>query len=177
MHSQRIAFVGIDPGVSGAACLLCLNEKIHFHDFESIDRARETLQKWSEVYELKIIMEKVKSFAGEGHKGVFTFGRNYGRWEGLLHGLYLDFETVDPRTWQNCIFDGKNRKVQLPDKSYKKFDTKDLSIMTAQTYFPEIKKVCYLKKHNHRADALLLAYYLMIFRLGVIDDQKTKGKE
>jgi len=144
------AWVGIDPGKTGAAVLLTA-EKIHFHDWQSIDRAALTLQNWSNsFFELKVALEKVHTIPGDGRVGAFRFGENFGIWQGILAGLYVDYILITPQEWQNAILKGIHRKI-------KGANTKSAALKIALELYPAAKPFLLLKKHSGRVDALLIA--------------------
>ena len=144
------AFVGIDPGKNGAACLLA-PDKIHFHDFRGGEDAALTIEKWAAQYRLFAGVEKVNSFKSDGHAFAFRFGDNFGIWKGILYAYHISFLLVAPPTWQSVYLPGWNKKG---------VDNKSTSIKIARELYPAIEPVVYLKKHNDRAAAILLADYV-----------------
>jgi hypothetical protein len=56
MPKQK-AWGGIDPGLSGCACLLT-PDRIWFHDFESEKMAVAKIEQWTEAFNVKFLLEK-----------------------------------------------------------------------------------------------------------------------
>ncbi len=75
----------------------------------------------------------------------------YGLWRGLLVGLGVPYEVVEPRRWQKALLDG------LP-----KGDTKAASVLVAKRLFPAVslRRTERSRTDDHNiADALLIAEY------------------
>jgi crossover junction endodeoxyribonuclease RuvC len=58
-------------------------------------------------------MEKVHAVRGSSAKGTFTFGKNVGNWEGILHSCGIEWSLISPREWQEDLILPKKR---LPRK-------------------------------------------------------------
>lgn len=71
---------------------------------------------------------------------------SYGIAIGVVRSLDIELNKVPPSTW----------KAELGLTS-----DKNKSLELARELFPEAKEYLKLKKHDGRAEALLLAYYLM----------------
>lgn len=152
MQKKR-ANVGIDPGITGCAVLVA-KDKIWFHDFESVYDAANTIARWNSEYKIEVLLEKVHSTPNDGHVGAFKFGMNYGMWQGILSAHRISYISVTPQKWKNAVH-GRVR-------NYPGRDIKQESINRALHLFPQLKKFIYLKKHHGRAEALLMAYYLIM---------------
>lgn len=151
LAKKRIAYVGIDPGKKGAACLLSPSQ-IHLHDFESADRAAITFAAWVDKYDLAVVLERVKPFRTDGHFNSFYFGENFGIWQGIIAANFIKPTLIEPPTWQAVYIPGWNKKGT---------DNKRAAVEVARRLYPSVKGSIYLKKHNGRADALLLATFGM----------------
>jgi crossover junction endodeoxyribonuclease RuvC len=77
---------------------------------------------------------------------VFTFGRSFGEWLGILAALGIPHVLVTPRQWQR----GLVRPSDGPDPKCR-------SLAVARRLFPDID--LHRKKDHHCADALLIAYW------------------
>ena len=146
---KPLAYVGIDPGKNGAAALLA-PDKIHLHDYEGPQKAYSTLAAWRDQYRLFAAMEKVGGFKGDASAYAFRFGENFGVWRTVCVVLSIKLELVHPATWQ-CVY--------LPGWNKKGVDNKKAAIEIVRRIHPAVKSAIYLKKHNGRADALLLASF------------------
>jgi hypothetical protein len=143
------AYIGIDPGKKGAACLLA-PDRIHLHDWDDQDRAAITLAGWLEKYDVTVALEKVTSHKTDGHAFAFRFGINYGIWQGICAGQFIKPNLVHHATWQSAYLPGWNKKG---------VDNKQTAIDVARRLYPAVKGSIYLNKHNGRADALLIATF------------------
>lgn len=146
------AFVGIDPGKNGAAVLLS-SDKIHIHDWENSKVAAERLRDWHNKFwgDLIVGIEKVTSQKTDGHAFSFRFGVNFGIWQGICAGLSIEPVLIHFSTWQSALLPGWNKRG---------IDNKKTAINIVRELYPAVKKSIYLKKHDGRADALLIATYL-----------------
>ena len=133
--------IGIDPGVSGAVAILSLDkEKVMYYPFS----------KYTE-HELCCIMktadnagaymchlEKVHSMPKQGVSSVFTFGKNFGWYIGMLDALQISYDFITPQRWQQSM-------------SCRSGGDKNVTKRRAQQLFPKIKVT------HAIADALLIA--------------------
>lgn len=132
--------LGIDPGKSGGFAIVNETAGIAF----AFDKLTPTdIVKTIKEYKGNIrtaYIEQVSAMPKQGVVSVFTFGQNYGWWQGVLTALGIPIERVSPLKWQ----------------TYMKCRTggnKNVSKARAQEIFPE-------KKITHAiADALLIAEY------------------
>ena len=142
--------IGIDPGKGGGIAVIT-DETVQTHNCpKTVDSMAHLIGMClSDVaaYRTKVFLEKVWSFPTDGRAGSFTFGENYGQWQGILASYELEPILVTPKTWQSH-FDIK--------KGLKKDVRKKILKQMAIERCPGIKKVT-LKT----ADALLIAIYGM----------------
>lgn len=106
MKNKKKAWMGIDPGKSGAACLLIENGSILFLDWPKSDNLMEVwkvIRGWKSLYNIQAIMERVHAMPGQGVTSMFSFGKNYGRWEGFLTALGIPYELSTPQKWQKGV--------------------------------------------------------------------------
>ncbi|EFK08909.1 conserved hypothetical protein [delta proteobacterium NaphS2] len=142
------AFIGVDPGKTGAAALITdegIHDVLDYPGDPSLIVA--TFRGWLLNY--KIVMaalEKVSARPGQGVVSMFTFGRNLGAWEGIISAFGIPFMMPTPRQWQKGLIDQKAGN-----------DTKARSLNTARRLFPDAELA--RKKDHGRADALLLAFW------------------
>lgn len=150
-------WIGIDPGLSGAVARVTDAGQADVFDVPTvaIKRGKSTKR----MYEGARIAEQVAAWAprpttafiedvhampGQGSVSMFTFGYGYGMWVGVLYGLGVPFERVTPMRWKAEMLDG------LPKG-------KDASRVKAMELFPQLASQLSLKKHEGRAEALLIA--------------------
>jgi len=152
-------YIGIDPGLNGAIAVIDPDGKLHLEDTPVLlpdpkkgkreyDEAgmRRCLASWFVIDEAKAVIEKQQAFPGQGVSSTFRTGMGYGIWRGLLAGLQIPYEIVGPRTW---------KKEMLKDMDQ---SSKASSLLKAKQLFPTADIT--LKKHDGRAEALLMAEYL-----------------
>ena len=136
-------YIGIDPGVSGGAALLDASGKhidaFKFKNMTDHDIA-EALREWSELGNIRCIIEKVHAMPKQGVTSTFNFGCNFGFLVGILTALRIPFDFVTPNTWQKAM--------QCQTRG-----NKNVTKAKAQRVFPEVKVTHAL------ADALLIALY------------------
>lgn len=89
-------------------------------------------------------LEEVHSMPKQGVTSSFSFGMNFGQWQGLLSGYDMEWETVTPQVWK--------RTFGLIGKD------KDASRLIASRLFPTLDLT--KKKDIGKADALLIAEHL-----------------
>ena len=152
------AYIGIDPGISGAAVLIDKRGRFIIEDWTTADRARDLVASWSASYSpCRVAIEKVFNIRvqynqkGAGrYFGNVKLAINYGYWLGLWAAHGIDCTEVAPRSWQsrmllrNC---GKDMKTR--------------AFNTVREIFPQTRDMIKFKtKHNGRADAFLIAWWM-----------------
>jgi len=149
---QPLPIIGFDPGITGAVAVLDLFDDVSLHDLPQANGeldpaalARLLLQ-FSEHSHPRAIIENVHSMPKQGVASTFKFGRAYGTLLGVLGALQIPTTRVSPHTWK--------RHFNLLGKP------KDASRALAQRLYPQLTTLN-LKKHHGRADALLLARFLL----------------
>ena len=143
-------YIGIDPGLSGAwgmidhhGCYWSCGD-MH-HDTEGI---LDTERIWDEMcqardrLDTKVFIEKVHSMPKQGVSSTFKFGMAFGGALSLARRFKTEVVMVTPQLWKKTL-------VLNSDKQ--------LSLDMAREIFPQAP--LHLKKHNGRAEALLIALY------------------
>ena len=141
-------FIGIDPGKGGGIAVIT-DETVQTHNCpKTVDGMALLIGMCLNdvaAYRTKVFLEKVWSFPTDGRAGSFTFGCNYGQWQGILASHELHPVFVTPKEWQSHF----DIKKGLP-KNIRKKILKQIS----KERCPNTKKIT-LKT----ADALLIAIY------------------
>jgi len=101
-----------------------------------------TWHKW-DCRDLLCVIEKVHSMPKQGVKSMFTFGKNFGQWLGILAAFEIPYIEVTPQKWM------KYYGAMPKDKKDRKTHLKHL----AQSLYPSINVTLYT------ADAILMAHY------------------
>lgn len=142
------AIIGVDPGKNGAVAVIDDEGGYFVADFDDPASAAETVREmWREADTVSAIMEKVHAMPKQGVSSSFSFGMNFGIWQGIFAALSIPIQFVAPQKWQTAVFSkysgasvGKTRSLEV-----------------ARMLFP--KADLQLKKHDGRAEALLIAFY------------------
>lgn len=156
MSSDIPCFVGIDPGKGGAFCLLAKNGSVRFFDFPKDGNLYHYWRRLDAVINANnvqlCILEKVHAMPKQGVSSMFSFGMNFGIWQGFLIGWGIPFQLVAPQTWQKGLLsksDGTDPKKRVG--------------MAASRLFPHAELTGPKGGFKDgRADALMMAYYGML---------------
>lgn len=141
------AWIGVDPGKSGAYAILRESGTVDVYDWTDARAFSDTVAEWRDNLNIYgAVVESVHSKPKQGVSSSFNFGMVYGIAQGVIvaHGIPLYF--VTPQKWQKAMFSKQDGA-----------DTKTQSLAVARRLFP--KADIRLKKHHGRSDAVLLAYY------------------
>ena len=140
--------IGIDPGVNGGIAIINHTPQISGIEALSCPATVKDMadiidwHKW-ECIKTFAVIEKVHSMPKQGVRSVFTFGKNYGQWLGILATHEIPYMEISPQKWM------KYYGAMPRDKTKRKNHLKHL----AQSHYPEAKVT--LKT----ADAILLAHF------------------
>lgn len=149
--------VGIDPGLSGAVCMMLpdygIADLIDMPTFvlprggkskREIDAhaLAQFLSKHPGV--AHVFVEQVGAMPGQGVSGMFAFGKSYGIVIGILAALDLPMTLVSSRRWKS--------NLGVPA-------LKDGARARASQLMPSGAKWWPLKKHDGRAESALIAMY------------------
>ena len=142
--------IGIDPGKSGGVAVLTDKTAEVYPCPRTVkDMALLIGMCLNDVaaYRTRVFLEKVWAFPSDARSRAFSFGENYGQWQGILASHELEPMYVTPKGWQSHF----EIKKGLP-KPIRKKKLKQLAIERC----PGIKRIT-LKT----CDALLIAVYGM----------------
>lgn len=145
-------YIGIDPGVAGG--LAILEDTGDIVDVLKMPETPKDLVDWLEGWygngaiKGRAVLERVNPGVFGARKfgqrmgvvSAFTFGKGYGRLEGILAALRIPYDQVAPATWQAAL-------------QCRTAGDKNVSKRRAQDLFPHFKIT------HAIADALLLAEY------------------
>jgi hypothetical protein len=169
--------LGLDPGKSGAYCLLSLDndEPLQFLTVPSIGNnvnvpaLLATVRGWAESHKIvAAAMEDVHAIFGSAAKSTFQFGWINGVMEASLYAAGVPFTKVQPKAWQTVGWAGIE-KIQIntgkktsTGKPKFKTDTKATSLLAVSRLFPTetfLATARSKKPHDGYVDAALLAHY------------------
>ena len=149
---------GIDPGVSGAICVLKEREVIEVYEMPTmIDGKKNKKQvngsqlanilkeRIGNDKEFMVVVEHVNAMPGQGVTSMFNFGQSFGVIKGVCSALNLPIYFVRPTKWK---------------KHFNLIKTnKDASRTKVIEAYPEISNKLSRKKDSNKADAILIARY------------------
>lgn len=140
------AYIGIDPGASGAAVLISENG-IDVFDWQGVSHFANEIRGWSLDYNIVMaVLEKVSARPGQGVSSMFNFGTTWGMIQGVFAGVGIPYALLTPQNWQKGL-------VMPTDGA----DSKERSLAVARRMFPACDWIGRKKDHN-RSDALLMAH-------------------
>ena len=138
-------FIGIDPGKKGAIAAI-IGQEVSVWKFTTFFEMNNILEGLNANNIQIAILEKVGAMPKQGVVSMFSFGENFGSWQGLLIAHNIKFELVAPKIWQKEI-----DKKANPDK-------KLAAIITAQRLFPNYP-IKFNKNNSGIGDAIIMAHY------------------
>jgi crossover junction endodeoxyribonuclease RuvC len=148
MNAQRVV-IGIDPGKTGAIAVVGQSTALIWDwpgDEQAVaDLVRDEILFNSALDVALVAIEGQQAMPKQGVSSTFKLGANFGVWLGVLAMTGWPVRVVRPQEWQRGLLragDGEG---------------KDRSLAAARRLFPAVD--LRLKKHNGRADALLIAYW------------------
>jgi crossover junction endodeoxyribonuclease RuvC len=153
-------YIGIDPGFQGgiAAIDAALNVidvadtptvSINCKTTYDIGGMCEILRHFALAGDASVILEAVSARPGQGVSSMFSLGRGFGIWQGIIASLAVPSREVHPSVWTKKVLAGVpgEGKARVVDFAAKMFPSAEL-----------IPKGC-RKPKDGRADALALAYW------------------
>ena len=152
--------IGIDCGLSGGVAaidgslnVLALVDtpvvKTKGRTLYNVAAMADVLRRIALMGDATAVLETQQARPGQGVSSMFSIGRGFGVWEGLLTALMIPFQEVHPATWTRQVLNG------APGEG------KARCIGWVMRMFPsvEITPPGCRKPRDGRADALALAYY------------------
>jgi len=150
--------IGIDPGVSGAICILTNGKITEIYEMPTmIDGKKNKKQvNGAEVTniinkelvnekDINVVIEHVSAMPGQGVTSMFNFGQSFGVLKGICAALKLPVHFIRPVKWK---------------KHFNLINTeKDASRTKVIEVFPYISSKISKKKDANKADAILIASY------------------
>ena len=149
-------YIGIDPGKSGGICSIEDNKL-------RANKCPDSVQGMAELFkdilqdtspkDVFLYIEKVWAMPHDGKSSIFTFGQNYGQWEGVIASFNIIPIYVTPSTWM------RHHEVQ---KGLKKQERKNILKQMAQEFINSNNYMSYQWKGIATlatADAIMLAKY------------------
>lgn len=119
LNSKPKAWVGIDPGASGAMCIITGSKVEDVLEFSNagLHGYREQILKWNQEYDIQTAgLEKVHAMPGQGVSSMFSFGQRYGELIGLAIALQLPITLVTPKEWQSHLKLKQGSKISKAER-------------------------------------------------------------
>ncbi len=149
---------GIDPGVSGAICVLKEGKILEVYEMPTMIDGKKNkrqvngaevtnifLKELNNKYKAKVVVEHVTAMPGQGVTSMFNFGQSFGVLKGICAALKLPIYFVRPVKWK---------------KHFNLIKTnKDASRTKVIEIFPYISSKISRKKDSNKADSILIAKY------------------
>ncbi len=150
--------IGIDPGVSGAICILTNGKITEIYEMPTmIDGKKNKKQvNGAEITniinkelvnekDINVVIEHVSAMPGQGVTSMFNFGQSFGVLKGICAALKLSVHFIRPVKWK---------------KHFNLINTeKDASRTKVIEVFPYISSKISKKKDANKADAILIARF------------------
>tara|TARA_R110000851_G_scaffold318579_3_gene482492 strand:- start:288 stop:785 length:498 start_codon:yes stop_codon:yes gene_type:complete len=149
-------YIGIDPGKSGGICSIEDNRL-------RANKCPDSVQGMAELFkdilqdtspkDVFLYIEKVWAMPHDGKSSIFTFGQNYGQWEGVIASFNIIPIYVTPSVWM------RHHEVQ---KGLKKQERKNILKQMAQEFIDSNSYMSYQWKGVATlatADAIMIAKY------------------
>ena len=150
--------IGIDPGVSGAICILTDGKITEIYEMPTmIDGKKNKKQvNGAEVTniinkelvnekDINVVIEHVSAMPGQGVTSMFNFGQSFGVLKGVCSAMQISMYFVRPAKWKK-YFNLINSE-------------KDASRTKAIQIFPYVSEKLSKKKDGNKADAILIASF------------------
>ena len=149
---------GIDPGVSGAICVLKEGKILEVYEMPTMIDGKKNkrqvngaevtnilLKDLDNKYKTKVVVEHVTAMPGQGVTSMFNFGQSFGVLKGICAALKLPIYFVRPTKWK--------KHFNLIKTNKEASRTKVIEI------FPYISSKISRKKDSNKADSILIAKY------------------
>ena len=150
--------IGIDPGISGAICILKNGKIEELHEMPTmIDGKKNKRQvngaeitnifqkELTNNQEITVVIEQVSAMPGQGVTSMFNFGQSFGVLKGICAALKIPVHFVRPMKWKKYFNLIKTNK--------------DASRTRVIETFPYISSRISKKKDSNKADAILIARF------------------
>jgi len=149
---------GIDPGVSGAICVLKEGKILEVYEIPTMIDGKKNkrqvngaevtnifLKELNKENAAKVVVEHVTAMPGQGVTSMFNFGQSFGVLKGICAALKLPIYFVRPVKWK--------KHFNLIKTNKEASRTKVIEI------FPYISSKISRKKDSNKADSILIAKY------------------
>lgn len=155
--------VGIDPGASGAACLIDWGRVI-IHPFKGCPMKDPAVRNLPELLKGPVTIEKVGAMPSDGRASAFQFGFNTGAIIGVVLASGVEFVQVLPQVWQHTLgLDKRYSEIYIKERisnaAKKKQTRKSVNAMFAIEELAKFNFTVQGKITLQTADAVCIALY------------------
>lgn len=145
-----ISILGIDPGKSGGLAFIA-DENIKVWPMPIAGSTPDSLEIVNILKEFKpgiVAIEQVHAMPGQGVTSMFTFGRGFGKIEGIVEALGFSIMLITPQAWKKLILAGTAKD-------------KNAAVEFCRRRWPSLSLIPegYRKPHEGICDALCIAEY------------------
>jgi len=143
--------VGIDPGKTGAFAIAHPGEGEEAKVWKLPMPIEDIISLLGDYLVYDAFIEKVHAMPKQGVVSTFTFGKEVGKWYGLLEAIGIEVHEVTPKTWQkSCIPKWIHEAHESP---------KERSLAAAKWIYPKLSDS--IGRNHNKSDSLLIATYGM----------------
>lgn len=154
---SNINVIGIDVGAKGAIAIID-NNYVDVFDTPIMKIDGKTVvdaKKYADLIRTllkpntKVLIEQVHSMPKQGVASTFAFGKSFGITIGICAALNAEYEFITPQKWK------RHHNLNGLEREEAKSEARSL----ASILYPDLKNKFELKKHDGRAEAILIARY------------------
>jgi len=138
-------YLGIDVGKGGALAAIHKDATIELIDFKEKNDILEFIATNHDLIKMACL-EKVGARPNQGTVSMFSFGENFGWWQGLLEAYEVPYDLVRPQEWMKGNVPVKPTKHDIHDVAKRLYPTAEL-----------VGSKGGIK--DGRSDALMIAHY------------------
>lgn len=168
-------FVGIDPGKDGGIAIISGRGMVGLHKLPRIGLDID-LAALATIF-IKIrqhaasgaaymgAIEQVHSIHGSSAKSNFEFGESVGLLRMGLSMTEIQWEAVQPKTWQKELFEGITPAWTKNKEGKDVRDTKTMALIAITRLYPDVRLQATARSRNEDkglVDALCIAHYLRV---------------
>lgn len=149
-RSAMNAWVGVDPGATGAIVMVKEDGGVIVRDFPGDECALVgLLSALGTEAEVKAVwVEQQQAMPGQGVSSTFKLGMNFGMWIAAMAFMRWPYRTVRPAEWKKGL--GYPAKDKKAGKAY--------SLTLARRLYPQAAGLLSRAGDHNRAEALILAH-------------------
>ena len=146
---DKYIYIGIDPGKNGGIVGLyddevfqerCPKEPLYMYNAlcSMVENFKYSAPNREED-KVRVFIEHVHAFPKQGVVSTFSFGQNYGQWEGIISSFKIEPTIVSPQKWMKFYntpkgLTRKDRKRFLIDRARKLFGGEKITFNVSDAF-------------------------------------------